>query len=154
VDPAKYKGLVGSIKTIMAEEGTVGIWKGWFPTAIGYSLQGCFKFGLYEFFKDFYSNVAGEENSYTYRGLIYLAGSASAEVFADAALCPLEMVKVKVQTSPKGTFPVEFFAALSAMSADKVNTKFPFGSLVPLWSRQVRSRGRWAVMGGGKGRIR
>lgn len=51
VDPGKYKGLVGSIKTILAEEGTVGIWKGWLPTAIGYSLQGCFKFGLYEYFK-------------------------------------------------------------------------------------------------------
>lgn len=94
VDPGKYKGLFASIKLIMAEEGAVGIWKGWLPTAIGYSMQGCFKFGLYEFFKDFYSNVAGEEASYTYRGMIYLAGSASAEVFADAALCPMEMVKV------------------------------------------------------------
>lgn len=137
MDPTKYKGLIPSIKLIMAEEGTAGIWKGWLPTAIGYSLQGCFKFGLYEFFKDFYSNIAGEENSYTYRGLIYLAGSASAELFADAALCPLEMVKVKVQTSPKGTFPVNFFEALAAMNADKANTKFPFGSLVPLWSRQI-----------------
>jgi solute carrier family 25 phosphate transporter 3 len=167
VDPAKFKGLVPSIQLIMKEEGAAGIWKGWLPTAIGYSLQGCFKFGLYEFFKDFYSNLAGEEASYTYRGMIYLAGSASAEVFADAALCPMEMVKVrtlpgpheqrcmhtvtlahiaswplllsdwfspivpsplgllqvKVQTSPKGTFPVEFFAALSAMKADAANTK-------------------------------
>jgi solute carrier family 25 (mitochondrial phosphate transporter), member 3 len=57
-------------------------------------MQGCFKFGLYEYFKDLYSNFAGEEASYQYRGLIYLAGSASAEVFADAALCPFEMVKV------------------------------------------------------------
>jgi len=137
VDPAKYKGLFPSIKLIMAEEGAVGIWKGWLPTAIGYSLQGCFKFGLYEFFKDFYSNLAGEEASYAYRGVIYLAGSASAELFADAALCPLEMIKVKVQTSAKGTFPTEFFAALTAMGADKANTKFPFGSLVPLWSRQI-----------------
>ncbi len=47
-----------------------------------------------QFFKDFYSNVAGEEKSYQYRGLIYLLGSASAEFFADAALCPMEMVKV------------------------------------------------------------
>lgn len=95
MDPAKYKSLLPTIKTIMAEEGSGAIWKGWLPTAIGYSLQGCFKFGLYEFFKDFYSNLAGEEASYTYRGIIYLAGSASAEVFADAALCPLEMVKVR-----------------------------------------------------------
>jgi len=94
VDPGKYKGLVGSIKTILAEEGAAGIWRGWLPTLLGYSAQGCFKFGLYEIFKDFYSNLAGEENSYTYRGFIYLIGSASAEFFADIALCPFEMVKV------------------------------------------------------------
>jgi hypothetical protein len=39
VDPAKFKGLVPSIKLILAEEGAAGIWKGWLPTAIGYSLQ-------------------------------------------------------------------------------------------------------------------
>ena len=61
VDPSKYKGLVGSIGTIAKEEGSVALFKGWLPTLIGYSLQGCFKFGLYEYFKDFYANIAGEE---------------------------------------------------------------------------------------------
>lgn len=51
-----------------------------------------FKYGLYEVFKDFYSNLAGKENAEKYKGLIWCAGSASAEVFADVALCPLEMV--------------------------------------------------------------
>jgi len=32
--------------------------------------------------------------------LIYLAGSASAEVIADIALCSMEAVKVRVQTQP------------------------------------------------------
>lgn len=32
--------------------------------------------------------------------MIFLAGSASAEVIADVALCPLEAVKVRVQTQP------------------------------------------------------
>jgi len=32
--------------------------------------------------------------------LIYLAGSASAEVIADIALCPMEAAKVRVQTQP------------------------------------------------------
>ena len=136
VDPTKYKGLIGSLKTILAEEGATALFKGWLPTAIGYSAQGFFKFGLYEFFKDFYSNLAGEQASYEYRGWIYLAGSASAEVFADAALCPMEMVKVKIQTSKPGTFPVSFGPAIAAMQADP-SSKFPFGSLVPLWSRQI-----------------
>ncbi|KAG5180191.1 mitochondrial carrier domain-containing protein [Tribonema minus] len=136
-NPGEYKSLVQSIKKIMSEEGGNAIWKGWGPTAIGYSAQGCFKFGLYEYFKDFYSNLAGEENAYKYRGVIYLAGSASAEFFADIALCPMEMVKVKVQTSQPGTFPTGLGAAVAEMNARKVELKFPFGSVVPLWSRQI-----------------
>lgn len=44
-------------------------------------LQGLFKFGLYEVFKVYYSNLIGEENSYLYRTSLYLAASASAEFF-------------------------------------------------------------------------
>ncbi|TMW69496.1 hypothetical protein Poli38472_001652 [Pythium oligandrum] len=137
VNPAKYKGLVPGLKTIAAEEGTAALFKGWAPTAIGYSAQGFCKFGFYEYFKDLYSTMAGEENAYKYRGLIYLAGSASAEFIADVALCPMEMVKVKVQTSPAGTFPTEFGPAVAAMRANAAETRYPFGSVVPLWSRQI-----------------
>lgn len=38
--------------------------------------------------------MAGEEVAKKYQNLIYLAGSASAEFFADIALCPFEAVKV------------------------------------------------------------
>ena len=138
VDPAKYKGLTSGLRTIVAEEGSKGLWKGFGPTFIGYSLQGLFKYGLYEYFKDTYMNMAGEEASAKYKGLIWCAGSASAEFFADIALCPLEMTKVKIQTSPAGTFPVPMGAALAEMSKLKAETRYPFGSLVPLWSRQVR----------------
>jgi len=137
VTPGKYKGLVSGLKTIVAEEGATAVWKGWFPTLVGYSLQGAFKYGLYEIFKDFYSNALGEENAKKYKALVWCAGSASAEVFADIALCPLEMIKVKVQTSPPGTFPTSFFPALGQMVAQKSSTRFPFGSIVPLWSRQI-----------------
>ncbi|CAK4887949.1 unnamed protein product [Aphanomyces euteiches] len=137
VTPGKYSGLVQGLKLVAAEEGTSALFKGWAPTAIGYSAQGFCKFGFYEIFKDFYSNLAGEEASYEYRGAIYLAGSASAEFFADIALCPMEMVKVKVQTSAAGTFPTEFGPALAAMKANAAETRYPFGSVVPLWSRQI-----------------
>ncbi|KIY68368.1 mitochondrial carrier protein [Cylindrobasidium torrendii FP15055 ss-10] len=137
VNSAKYKGLGSGLKTIIAEEGSRAIWKGVGPTLVGYSLQGCFKYGLYEVFKDLYMNAAGEELSSQYKGAIWLAGSASAELFADVALCPFEMTKVKVQTSPAGTFPIKFGEALKAMSAQKAETRYPFGSVVPLWSRQI-----------------
>ncbi|KAJ7115821.1 mitochondrial carrier domain-containing protein [Mycena epipterygia] len=136
VNPLKYSGLFPSIRTLLKEEGQTGIWKGFGPTFVGYSLQGMFKYGLYEVFKDAYGNLAGEELSNKYKPALWLAGSASAEVFADIALCPLEMTKVKIQTSQNGTFPTGFGAALTQMRANP-ETRFPFGSLVPLWSRQI-----------------
>jgi len=136
-NPQKYKGLIPGLKTLIAEEGSMAVWKGWLPTAIGYSMQGFCKFGFYEIFKDMYSNVAGKDNYYKYRDVIYLAASASAEFIADIALCPMEMVKVKVQTSPHGTFPIEFGPAVAAMKANRAETRFPFGSVIPLWSRQI-----------------
>jgi len=137
VNPGKYKGLVSGMKMIVAEEGATAVWKGWFPTLIGYSAQGALKYGLYEVFKDVYSNALGEENAKKYKALVWCAGSASAEIFADIALCPLEMIKVRVQTSTPGTWPTSFFPAASQMIAQKAETRFPFGSLVPLWSRQI-----------------
>jgi solute carrier family 25 phosphate transporter 3 len=137
VNPGKYTGLFSGMSKIAAEEGSMALFKGWAPTLIGYSMQGFCKFGFYEIFKDFYSNLAGKENAENNQGLIFLAASASAEFFADMALCPMEMVKVKVQTSPPGTWPTGLMAATAKMSAQSAETRFPFGSLVPLWSRQI-----------------
>jgi solute carrier family 25 phosphate transporter 3 len=136
VFPEKYMGLVGSVTTIFKEEGMSGLKLGWLPTLFGYSMQGMFKFGLYEYFKDFYSNLAGQENAGKYKKLIWLVGSASAEFFADAALCPMEMVKVKIQTAPMGTFPTQLGPAIAALQANP-SSRFPFGSLTPLWGRQI-----------------
>jgi len=49
----------------------------------------------------------------------------------------MEMVKVKVQISPAGTFPTSLVGATKQMMATKADTRFPFGSLKPLWSRQI-----------------
>ena len=43
-------------------------------------------------------SITPQEYSYLYRTSLYLAASASAEFFADIALCPMESVKVRVQT--------------------------------------------------------
>jgi solute carrier family 25 phosphate transporter 3 len=137
VNPGKFTGLISGLRTIVAEEGARAVWKGWAPTLMGYSAQGAFKYGLYEVFKDKYSTAFGEENSKKYKGLIWCTASASAEFFADIALCPLEMVKVRVQTSPAGTWPTSFLPALAKMNEHRVDTRFPFGSLGPLWSRQI-----------------
>jgi len=137
VFPQKYKSLFKGISVVVAEEGVRGLTLGGLPTLIGYSMQGLCKFGFYEFFKDFYANLAGEENAEKFKPLIWCLGSASAEVFADIALCPMEMVKVKIQTSPKGSWPTGLSSAVGQMMAKRSETRFPFGSIVPLWSRQI-----------------
>jgi solute carrier family 25 phosphate transporter 3 len=137
VFPEKYKGLGQGIRTVIAEEGYAGLRLGWAPTAIGYSMQGLFKFGLYEYFKDFYMNLAGEEKAAKFKPLIWLAGSASAEFFADIALCPMEMVKVRVQTAKPGAWPTSLIPATSQMWTQRADTSWPFGSVTPLWGRQI-----------------
>lgn len=134
-------GLGAGLKKIAAEEGAAGLVTGWAPTLLGYGAQGLFKFGLNEVFKDVYSNLLGPEalNSKVAKMAMWAAASGSAEIFADVALCPFEMTKVKMQVNLPGDkpFPRGLFAALGEMSRTKAETKFPFGSLYPLWGRQV-----------------
>lgn len=63
-------------------------------------MQGACKYGFYELFKKKFSDLAGPEAAHQYRTLLYLSASASAEVIADVALCPMEALKVKIQTAP------------------------------------------------------
>ena len=56
----KYRNMVNGFKVSVAEDGMRGLARGWAPTFIGYSMQGLCKFGLYEVFKNFYSDLLGE----------------------------------------------------------------------------------------------
>merc|ERR1712165_167634 len=105
-------------------------------TAVGYSMQGLCKFGFYEVFKNVYSGILGEENTYLYRTSLYLAASASAEFFADIALSPMESVKVRMQTSAIGTFPTTLREGAPKIYAAEGLNGF-YKALVPLWGRQI-----------------
>lgn len=50
-DPGKYRNIPVGFRTILQEQGVPGIFRGWVPTLIGYSMQGACKFGFYEYFK-------------------------------------------------------------------------------------------------------
>merc|ERR1711962_571276 len=136
VNKEKYKSLGNGFKLTVKESGASGLFLGWAPTAIGYSMQGICKFGFYEVFKNVYSGMLGEENTYLYRTSLYLAASASAEFFADIALSPMESVKVRMQTSPLGTFPTTLRQAAPKIYAAEGLNGF-YKSLVPLWGRQI-----------------
>jgi solute carrier family 25 (mitochondrial phosphate transporter), member 3 len=94
-----YKGNFEAWGKISRAEGLRGVFTGWGPTFWGYSVQGGLKYGGYEFFKKFYSDLLGEDLAHRYKTWIYLAGSASAEFIADIGLCPFEAVKVRMQTT-------------------------------------------------------
>jgi len=138
-------GLVGSIQKSYAMEGLNGIRKGWVPTFFGYGAQGICKFGFNEFFKDVYGNLIGQKNieeSKATRMFMWAIASGSAEIFADVALCPFEMTKVKMQVhlpGEPGALRPNLLNALKDMNkgAMKAETGFPFGSLKPLWGRQI-----------------
>ena len=76
------------------------MWTGVGPTFAGYFLQGAFKFGGYEFFKQQSINAFGYETASNNRTAVYLASSAAAEFFADIALCPLEATRIRLVSEP------------------------------------------------------
>ena len=99
VDSKLYTGNFQAWGKISRAEGLRGIYTGASPTFFGYSAQGAFKYGGYEFFKKQYSDLVGDEAARKYRTALYLAASASAEFIADIALCPFEAIKVRQQTT-------------------------------------------------------
>ncbi|KAI4802876.1 hypothetical protein KUCAC02_006446 [Chaenocephalus aceratus] len=133
VDPEKFKSIGNGFRLTVREDGVRGLAKGWAPTFIGYSMQGLCKFGFYEVFKVFYSDLLGE-NTYLWRTSLYLAASASAEFFADIALAPMEAVKVRIQTKPG--YANTLRECVPKMYAEEGVWAF-YKGVVPLWMRQI-----------------
>jgi solute carrier family 25 phosphate transporter 3 len=134
VDSAKYGNIIKGFKVTVQESGMRELGKGWAPTFFGYSMQGICKFGFYEVFKVFYSNLLGEEKSYLWRTSLYLAASASAEFFADIALCPMEAAKVRMQT--QAGFANTLREALPKIWHSEGLNGF-YKGITPLWGRQI-----------------
>ena len=133
VDSVKYPSIGKGFKVTLEDGGVRALGRGWAPTFIGYSMQGACKFGFYEFFKNMYGNMMGEEAAYNYMTGLYLIASASAEFFADIALAPMEAVKVRIQTSDYGSTLREVFPKMKA--EEGVGTFYK--GLKPLWMRQI-----------------
>ncbi|KFH44511.1 Mitochondrial phosphate carrier protein-like protein [Hapsidospora chrysogenum ATCC 11550] len=135
VDSKLYTGNFQAWGKIFRGEGIRGIFVGWSPTFFGYSAQGAFKYGWYEYFKKTYSDMAGEEAAKKYKTGLYLAASASAEFLADIALCPFEAVKVRMQ----GGMPSPYKGTLDGINSitGKEGVAGLYKGLYPLWGRQI-----------------
>ncbi|PYH79747.1 mitochondrial carrier [Aspergillus uvarum CBS 121591] len=135
VDPLLYKSNLEAFRTIRGAEGLRGVFTGWGPTFFGYSAQGAFKYGGYEYFKKFYSDLVGVENATRWKTSLYLAASASAELIADVALCPFEAIKVRMQT----TIPPDIRSTFTGINnvVSKEGVAGLYKGLYPLWGRQI-----------------
>lgn len=109
-----------------------GVFFGWAPTFVGYSFQGAGKYGLYEVFKYWYGEQLFPN---TNRTIVYLGASASAEFFADMALCPFELIKVRMQTTlpPYASTLREGWS--KAVAQEGISGLYK--GLYPLWARQI-----------------
>jgi len=117
---------------IYSKEGLRGVFFGWTPTFVGYSFQGAGKYGFYEVFKYLYGDKLAPGLP---KQVVYLAASASAEFLADIALCPMEAIKVRMQT----TLP-PFAHSLREGWAKVIREEGVGGlykGLYPLWARQI-----------------
>jgi solute carrier family 25 phosphate transporter 3 len=101
LDPVTYnKGLIGGFRQVIKNEGAGALLTGFGPTAAGYFLQGAFKFGGYELFKQQSISLLGYETASNNRTAVYLASAGIAEFFADVALCPLEATRIRLVSEP------------------------------------------------------
>merc|ERR1712014_253161 len=91
---------IGGFRQVIQKEGAGALLTGAGPTFAGYFLQGAFKFGGYEFFKQQSISLLGYEHAVQNRTAVYLASSACAEFFADIALCPLEATRIRLVSEP------------------------------------------------------
>lgn len=89
--------MVRAARRIVSKEGASALLTGFGPTAVGYLVQGGGKFAGYEFFKKKFIDFTGSQEKATQRRTaIYLGASATAEFFADIALCPLEATRIRL----------------------------------------------------------
>ncbi|CAI9104833.1 OLC1v1003600C1 [Oldenlandia corymbosa var. corymbosa] len=130
VNPTKYSGIFSGFHTLWLEQGPSALWRGWSGKFFGYGVQGGCKFGLYEYFKRFYADMLIDQN----KTAIFFLSSASAQTFADIALCPFEAVKVRVQTQPN--FAKGLLDGFPKLYATEGFSGFLKG-LYPLWGRNL-----------------
>jgi solute carrier family 25 phosphate transporter 3 len=92
--------MIGGFRQVIQNEGASALLTGFGPTFTGYFMQGAFKFGGYEFFKQQSINILGLENARKNRAAVYSISAACAEFFASIALCPLEATRIRLVSQP------------------------------------------------------
>lgn len=147
LEPKVYnKGMVAGFRQVIAKEGTGALATGLGPTAVGYFIQGWFKFGGVEFFKINAAQTMGPEAAWNNRIPIYLGAAACAEFIADIFLCPLEATRIRLVQNPNlGTGLIDAFPKI--LKQDGVINGF-YSGFGPILFKQIPyTMAKFAVQG-------
>lgn len=92
LDPTlKQSGLVKTAQTILQNGGPAQFFTGFFPTLLGYGLEGALKFGLYETLKPTLFGILGTSDA----AIPFLLASIAAGAAASIVLCPMEQLRIR-----------------------------------------------------------
>ncbi|KAI8906951.1 mitochondrial carrier family [Gorgonomyces haynaldii] len=147
LEPQTYnRGMITAFSQIIKNEGLVALGTGFGPTAVGYFVQGWFKFGGVEYFKVMGANFFGERDAYKYRFPIYLGAAAAAEFVADIFLSPLEATRIRLVSDPK--YASGLISAFPKILAQDGLIKGFYSGFGPLLFKQVPyTMAKFAVQG-------
>lgn len=147
LDPVKYnQGMIGGFKQVIAAEGTGALATGLGPTAVGYFIQGWFKFGGVEFFKINITKSLGAQSAWDNRTYIYLASAAMAEFIADIFLCPLEATRIRLVSNPE--FASGLLTAFPKIIKQDGAIKGFYSGFAPILAKQIPyTMAKFAVQG-------
>jgi len=147
LDPVKYnKGLIGGFRQVIGEEGVMALSTGLGATAVGYFIQGWFKFGGVEFFKIQAVKAIGEKKGWDNRTAIYLGAAAGAEFIADIFLCPLEACRIRAVSDP--TFAPSLPGVAARLIKDEGVLRGFYSGFGPILFKQVPyTMAKFAVQG-------
>jgi|Transcript_8215 solute carrier family 25 (mitochondrial phosphate transporter), member 3 len=146
LDPSKYSGMLSGFRKVVAEEGAGALLTGLGPTAVGYFIQGWFKFGGVEFFKIQAAQSMSEQEAWNNRTSIYLGSAAGAEFIADCFLCPLEATRIRLVSNP--TYAPSTIAAMSKMAREEGIISGFYSGFGPILAKQVPyTMAKFAVQG-------
>ncbi|CAM9931638.1 unnamed protein product [Ascophyllum nodosum] len=108
-EPGKYRGTWDAFVRICRSEGAQVLFCGAEATVVGYAMQGCLKFGFFEFLKPFFSSLfvggawgngvaGGGSVAPTETPVLgsLIAASVAAEVLGSSALTPLEAARIRM----------------------------------------------------------
>merc|ERR1712072_1070497 len=148
LDPVKYnKGMIGGFRQVIAEEGAMALSTGLGATAVGYFVQGWFKFGGVEFFKINATQAMGDEKAWEYKTVIYLGSAACAEFIADIFLCPLEATRIR-QVSDEAMSKLSMPAAFGTILKNDGLVGGFYSGFVPILFKQIPyTMAKFAVQG-------